>query len=164
MTTNDHFRQRDMMRLTWSETIFSRIVPEIIATKMAKGFALKERVRHRHLPRHQLPSRAGEHLHRHPPPRVGGRAHHQLKTLTLGSWRRGAAASPPGAIALIRVGPNARVLPHRRPLQRQFRPVHVGTLLREPSLPRRISLARQRGHAKTSLRWTGKRRRETYRK
>ena len=37
MTTNDHFRQRDMMRLTWSETIFSRIVPGIIATKMARG-------------------------------------------------------------------------------------------------------------------------------
>ena len=164
MIANDHFRQKDMMRLTWSETISSRIVPEIIATKMAKGFALKERIRHRHLPRHQLPSRAGEHLLRHPPPRVGGRAHHQRETLTLGLWRRGAAASPPGAIALIRVGPNARVLPHRRPLQRQFRPVHVGTLLREPSLPRRISLARQRGHAKTSLRWTGKRRRETYRK
>ena len=164
MTLNNHFRQRGMMQLTWGETISSRIVPEIIATKMARGFASKERIRHRHLLRHQLPSRAGEHHHRHPPPRVGSRVHHQRKTMILGARGRGAAASPSRAIALIQDGPDARVLSHRRPLLRQFHPVHVGMPLRDPSLPRRTSSARRRSHARISLRWTGKRRKETCKK
>ena len=164
MTLDIHFRQKGKMQLTWSGTIFSRIVPEITATKTARGSELKERIRHRHPLRRQLSARAGEHLHRHPPLRVDSRAHHRPETKTLGSRRIGAAASSLEAIVLIRAGPDAWVLSHRRPLLRQFHPVHVGMLLRDPALPRRISSARRRSHARISLRWTGKRRRETYKK
>ena len=164
MTLNVHFRQKGKMELTWSGTISSRIVPGITATKTARGSESKERIRHRPPLRRQLSARAGEHHHRHPPLQADSRALLWPDTMTLGLRRKGAAASPSRAIVLIRDGPDARVPFHRRPLLRQSHPVHVGMLLRDPSLPRRTSSARRRSHARISLRWTGKRRRETYKK